>query len=253
MQPIHIWETATHRYSAYVTTRTTGHNEGNVGLHVGDDREAVVQNRQSFFDTVSLKLEDSVWADQVHGTTVAIVGEEARGRGAFRYEEAITETDGLITSAENIPLALVFADCVPLFFCAPAYGVIGVAHAGWKGTVGNIVASMVEAFASVGVPSDSIAMHVGPAITAEHYEVDDRVLDAIKRVSTEAYTVAVHGERDGHANVSLQQVNETLAKTHDVHVTQSNKSTVTDRSFFSYRNGDKSRRFAAILVKETLQ
>ncbi|STO08543.1 peptidoglycan editing factor PgeF [Exiguobacterium aurantiacum] len=251
MRLIHTWETETERYSAYVTTRTDWHNEGNVGLHVGDEQSAVVDNRNRFFTESGLNLADSVWADQVHGKRVALVDESDRGKGAFDYAEAIQATDGLVTRAENVPLALVFADCVPLFFCAKAHGVVGVAHAGWKGTVGNIVGAMADAFAELGVPEEDIDMFVGPAITSEHYEVDRRVLDAVKHVSEAAYAGAVMNEReDGHAELSLQHVNETLAAERNMDVTQSNLSTVTDRTYFSYRNGDASRRFAAVLVKE---
>ncbi|MCT4783588.1 MULTISPECIES: peptidoglycan editing factor PgeF [Exiguobacterium] len=250
MRLIHSWETETERFSAYVTTRTDWHNDGNVGLHVGDDRALVVENRERFFKDAGLDLKDSVWADQVHGNRVAFVDANDRGDGAYDYETAIRATDGLVTTTNDLSLALVFADCVPLFFCAKDYGVIGVAHAGWKGTVGNIVASMTDAFATLGVPADAMDMVVGPAITAEAYEVDQRVLDAVRNVSDAAYVAAVTNERDGHAHLSLQQVNETLAVERNLDVTQSNLSTVSDRTFFSYRNGDAKRRFAAVLVKE---
>lgn len=250
MRLLHTWETETDRYRAYVTTRTDGHNEGNVGLHVGDDPDRVVANRKQFFEAAGLDLADSVWADQVHQTNVEVVGDADRGRGAYRYDETIPETDGLVTTVDSLPLALVFADCVPLFFCAKDHGVIGVAHAGWKGTVGNIVASMTDAFATLGVPEQDIDMFVGPAITADHYEVDRRVLDAVEAVSPAAYEASVSDEQAGHAHLSLQQVNETLAAERNIEVTQSNLSTVADRSFFSYRNGDAKRRFAAVLVKE---
>lgn len=250
MRLLHTWETDTYRYQAYVTTRTDGHNEGNVGLHVGDDAEQVVANREYFFDAAGLVLADSVWADQVHQTNVEVVGDADRGKGAYRYEETIPATDGLVTTVDALPLALVFADCVPLFFCAKDHGVIGIAHAGWKGTVRNIVSSMTEAFASLGVPRHDIEMFVGPAITAEHYEVDRRVLDAVEAVSPAAYASSVRDERAGHARLSLQQVNETLAVERNIEVTQSNLSTVSDQTFFSYRNGDVKRRFAAVLVKE---
>lgn len=250
MQLIHTWETETYRYLAYVTTRMQGHNEGNVGLHVGDDVERVIANREHFFTEANLLLADSVWADQVHGTRVAIVEESDSGKGAYQYDEAIPATDGLVTTAIDVPLALVFADCVPLFFCAKDHGIIGMAHAGWKGTVGNIVSSMVDTFARLGVPEQDIEMYVGPAIAAEHYEVDRRVLDAVNAVSSEAYAISVHNESASHANLSLQRVNETLAVERNMDVTQSNLSTGSDRDFFSYRDGDALRRFAAVLVKE---
>lgn len=250
MQLLHTWETETNRYHAYVTTRTDGHNAGNVGLHVGDDRERVVENRRSFFQQADLSLEDSVWADQVHGTTVQVVDSSDKGKGACRYEEAIPETDGLLTTENGLPLALVFADCVPLFFCAKKHGVIGVAHAGWKGTVGNIVQSMINAFADRGIDSTEVEMLVGPAISGDDYEVDGRVLQAVRAVSPIAYERSVRDESLDHAHLSLQTVNEVLAHEHDVSVMQSNLMTGADAPFFSYRGGETKRRFAAVIVKE---
>lgn len=92
MQLLHTWETETNRYHAYATTRTDGHNAGNVGLHVGDEIDRVVENRQQFFQQAGLSLEDSVWADQVHGTTIQVVDSSDKGKGAFRYEEAMPMT-----------------------------------------------------------------------------------------------------------------------------------------------------------------
>lgn len=250
MRLIHTWETDQHRYHAYVTTRTDGHNAGNVGLHVGDDIEKVVSNREHFFQNVNLQLGDSVWAEQVHGTHVHRVDESDRGRGAYRFEEAIPATDGLITTSEDVPLALVFADCVPLFFCAKEAGIIAVAHAGWKGTVGNIVSSVLESFAAFGVDPAQVDMFVGPSIAAEDYEVDRRVLDAVKSVSEKAYEQSVFNESAGHAQVSLQAVNESLAKQKRANVEQSGLKTGAQTPFFSYRDGEAKRRFAAVLVKE---
>lgn len=250
MQLLHTWETETNRYHAYVTTRTNGHNAGNVGLHVGDDIEGVIQNRQWFFQQANLSLEDSVWADQVHGITVQSVDSADKGKGAFRYDEAISQTDGLITKEEALPLALVFADCVPLFFCAKDHGVIGVAHAGWKGTVGNIVTSMIQAFEEQGIDATEVDMLVGPAIAGNEYEVDRRVLDAVQSVSPIAYQRAVRQESGDHALLSLQAVNEVLANEHDASVMQSNLLTGANTPFFSYRDGETKRRFAAVIVKE---
>ncbi|WP_215113479.1 peptidoglycan editing factor PgeF [Exiguobacterium sp. s63] len=250
MQLLHTWETETNRYHAYVTTRTNGHNAGNVGLHVGDEVNQVVENRRQFFEQSGLSLGDSVWADQVHGTTVQVVDSSDKGKGAFQYDEAIPQTDGLLTMEDALPLALVFADCVPLFFCAKEHGVIGIAHAGWKGTVGNIVQSMLETFAEQGIEATDVDMLVGPSISGDDYEVDGRVLQAVREVSPVAYEQAVRNESGDHALLSLQTVNEVLAKEHDTLVMQSNLTTGADAPYFSYRDGEMKRRFAAVIVKE---
>ena len=68
------------------------------------------------------------------------------GGGAFSQDSALQDTDGLITDQTNVLLASFYADCVPLLFIEPQRKIIAMAHAGWRGTLGQIDANMVKQF-----------------------------------------------------------------------------------------------------------
>lgn len=112
-----------------------------------------------------MPLSDWVFADQTHEDRILKVTKEQRGRGSLHYHEALPGTDGLYTSETNMMLALCFADCVPLYFLAPQNGLIGTAHAGWKGTVKQIGAKMVDVWVSQeDAKADHIQVVIGPSI-----------------------------------------------------------------------------------------
>lgn len=152
----------------------------NLGYHVEDASERVSANRRLFCAAAGARAEDVVSLQQVHGTTVAVVGEADRGRGAFSWEGALDATDAVVTAAPGVPLLLLVADCVPVLLFDPRRRVLGLAHAGWKGTVAGIAAAtlavMQERFGSR--PADCVAAF-GPSIGACCYAVGEAVLERL--------------------------------------------------------------------------
>ena len=103
--------------------------------------------------------------EQVHGINVAVVGKEAAGRGALSIKTALPATDGLISRTPGLLLAACFADCVPVFFVDPAVPAVGIAHSGWRGTLGGIVERMVDQFqAAFDTPPHRLKVWLGPAM-----------------------------------------------------------------------------------------
>src|SRR5438552_230753 len=124
---------------AAVTTRSGGVSSGccatlNLSLSVGDDPASVLENRRRLAAGLGARPEDFVFARQVHGAGVAVVGEADRGRGAFSLDDAIGDADVLVTTTPGIVLAILAADCVPLVLHDPVAGVLACVHAGWRGT-----------------------------------------------------------------------------------------------------------------------
>ena len=115
----------------------------NMALHVGDEADIVWENRQQFFQVLELKAENLVTPQQVHGANIKRVTRTDAGRGARDYADAIADTDALITNEPGLPLMLCFADCVPVIFLDPERKAVGIAHAGWKGTVAKIARDTV--------------------------------------------------------------------------------------------------------------
>lgn len=152
----------------------------NLGLHVKDDNNLVVSNRRKLGDILCFPAEKWVCAEQTHKNKIAKVTKKDLGAGVFTYEDSIKDTDGLYTTEKNILLTLCFADCVPVYFFAPSKQIIGIVHAGWKGTVQDIVGEMVRAWEREGVKRDEIQAVIGPAIGKCCYIVDDYVINVVK-------------------------------------------------------------------------
>src|SRR5699024_6157402 len=127
-----------------------------------------------------IPVEQWICAQQIHGDHIRKVGKSDAGKGGTHLDDALLSTDGLYTDASGLLLALAYADCVPLYFFAPYDGLIGIAHAGWRGTAANIGARMVEMWSTVeGVAPRDIFSAIGPSIGACCYEVDKRVIDQV--------------------------------------------------------------------------
>ena len=150
----------------------------NLALHVGDDVEKVLRNRKAFAEALGVNADRFTTCQQVHGSKVVRVTEELIGSGAKDFSNTIADTDALITNIPDVPLLLFYADCVPVLLADVETGAVGLAHAGWRGTVANIgaktLAAMVEAF---GTKPENVLVAIGPSIGACCYEVDDFVRD----------------------------------------------------------------------------
>ncbi|MBC7325417.1 MAG: peptidoglycan editing factor PgeF, partial [Moorella sp. (in: Bacteria)] len=153
----------------------------NMSFRVGDPPENVLINRLSICRVLGAELADLVAAAQVHGDTVAVVTARDRGKGAKEAESALPATDALITGDPGVLLSSYHADCVPVFLLDPVQRVIGVAHAGWKGSALKIAAKTVQAMQkSFGTrPRDCLA-GIGPAIGPCCYEVDEPVFSCFQ-------------------------------------------------------------------------
>ncbi len=155
----------------------------NLSLAVGDDPQNVMENRRLFAAALKRDPVRIVVPDQVHSANVVRVTESHAGRGALDHSTAIPETDALVTNVPQLPLALHFADCVSVFFLDPVHRAVGLAHAGWRGTVDNIVAATVETMVrEFGTDPSALLAAIGPSIERHCYEVGDDVVGRFARL-----------------------------------------------------------------------
>jgi polyphenol oxidase len=169
---------------AVVTTRHGGVSGGpyrslNLGLHVGDDPDAVLENRRRAAATLGAGLSDLVFGMQVHGAGAAVVGAVDAGRGAHDAEEAVPGTDALVTNDPAPVLVTLVADCSPVVLVDPGAGVLATVHAGWRGAVANVVGVALETMVGLGArPSRTVAA-IGPTVAPDVYEVGPEVARAV--------------------------------------------------------------------------
>ena len=137
----------------------------NVGLGSADDPAAVAENRRRATDAV-LPGATLVTAYQVHcADAVTVVGpwpDEARPRA-----------DALVTDRPGVALGILTADCAPVLLADPQAGVVGAAHAGWKGALGGVTDAVLAAMEALGADRSRVAAAIGPCIARASYEVDD--------------------------------------------------------------------------------
>lgn len=152
----------------------------NLAFHVGDKPENVLQNRRLACAALGIPPSDLVAGRQVHGDKINVVDLSHRGRGALSEHDALPDVDALITCEVGVPLSSFYADCVPIFLLDPVRGAVGLAHAGWKGTVMRIGEKTVQAMAASfgSKPGDCLA-GIAPSIGPCCYEVDQPVVSAL--------------------------------------------------------------------------
>jgi hypothetical protein len=199
---------------AVVTTRDGGVSGGpyaslNLGLTVGDDPDLVAENRRRAAASLGLDLADCLFAHQVHGRAVAVVGDADRGRGTTTLDDA-PACDALVTATPGLGLAALAADCVPLVLYDPGAHVLGVAHAGWRGTAARVVEAAVEAMAGLGAVPGRLVAGIGPAVPADRYQVGDEVAEAIRSGLGDAAGPVLAPDGPGRWRVDLVAANRAV-------------------------------------------
>jgi len=166
-----------------VTTRHGGVSSGpyatlNLALHVGDEPADVLENRRRAAAAMGAGLSDFVFCSQAHGRAARVVTAADRGRGAWSLDDAIGDADALVTTDPGTVLAVMVADCVPIVLYDPAAHVLACVHAGWRGTVARVVDAALEAMTALGSRPENVIAGLGPAISADGYQVGDEVAGA---------------------------------------------------------------------------
>ena len=236
-------------------TRRGGVSEGayaslNCGLGSKDDPDRVGTNRARAMDRFGVRGEALATAYQVHSDRVAVVEKP------WTADER-PQVDGLVTRSKGVALGILTADCVPVLFADAAGGVIGAAHAGWRGAHAGILEATVAAMVDLGARAQSTVAVVGPCIRQESYEVgpefhagftaDDPGTDRLFRPSS----------REGHFMFDLpgyvvRRLSDLSIKTFE----ELPYDTCADEErFFSYRRttlnggGDYGRGLSAIVLE----
>lgn len=163
-----------------IALRFSGRADGNMSFTHGDT-SAAPANRRRFLEGSGIDASRLVCARQVHGDAVSAVTEADMGRGAFDADGAIADTDALITDRRRVPLAVFTADCLSIFLYDAQQQVIGLVHAGWRGTRENIAGKTVQAMMKTyDCLPENIYAGFGPAIRSCCYRVGDEFAGVFK-------------------------------------------------------------------------
>lgn len=241
-----------------ISTRHGGVSQGaydslNLGLHVEDEKDAVLENRQRFCRMVGAEPQRTATCQQVHGDRVVRITAKDAGAGFADYAGAIPDTDALITNEPGLPLMLFFADCTPILLADPVNKAVGLAHGGWKGTVKSIAAKTVAAMAKeFGSNPAHMLAAIGPSIGSCCYQVGEGVAHQFREAFPEFAAEILEARPDGGIYLDLQLCNtrqlenaglkrENIANAHTC-------TACNSKQFFSYRaDNGKTGRIAAII------
>lgn len=242
------------------TSKLGGNSKGsfsslNMGMNTEDDEETVKSNYEKVGkDVFKAEVGDFVLSKQVHKTDIAVVSAEDRGNGITK-EQKYGEIDGLATDVAGPILSTVYADCTPLFFADEKKRVVGVAHAGWKGTVGKIGKNMIELMSSeFGSDPKDIVVGIGPTIGPCCYKVREDVAEQFREGFSDCSRI-LRSVGDGQFIVDLWEANKTVVKEAGVLEcnieTDSHCTNCNSELLYSYRrdNGKTGRMAAMIKIK----
>jgi polyphenol oxidase len=218
----------------------------NQGGGLGDDRGNVIENRSRAFISMGRQVDSlyDVW--QVHSADI-VVTEKPRPLDADHIK-----ADAIITTNPNVTLFMRFADCVPILMYEPKKKIIATVHAGWQGTVKNIVEKTVQYLAEkFDVDPSLIVAGIGPSIGPCHYQVGEEVISAVKREFSEDYQDLIHQDEEG-CFLNLWKANELQLRRNGVKsVEVAGLCTACDTdTWFSHRaEHGRTGRFAAALFQ----
>jgi YfiH family protein len=139
----------------------------NCGQGSNDNADHVAQNRRRVADELGVDVSHLISPHQIHSAT-ALVVEEPWQAGSPK-----PQLDALVTRTPGLAISVLTADCAPVLFCDPQAGVIGAAHAGWRGALGGVLDHTIDQMCMLGAKKDDICATVGPAISLDIYEVGE--------------------------------------------------------------------------------
>lgn len=243
----------------FVTTREGGVSEGkygslNLSLRVNDNPENVHRNRRLVAGSFNIDPYRLVFASQTHEDKVAIIDSGFFDIPDEEQKTYLQGVDALISNLRETCLCILTADCVPIVLYDPVAKAIGIAHAGWKGTVKEIVSKTVKAMSlNYGTKPEELITSIGPCISAESFEVGEEVAVAFDKVFEEREGIILKSNKWAKPHVDLVKANmESLIKcgVKPENIEVSGICTYQNPNiFFSARQSGEGRFASGIMIK----
>lgn len=228
---------APERVRAAVTTRRGGVSAPpfaslNLGDHVGDTADAVVENRRRLLNSLGLDRPPA-WLNQVHG------------RRVVPAEEAPAQADGAWTASAGLACVVLTADCLPVLFCDDAGSVVAAAHAGWRGLADGVLEAVVDALP---VAPERLLAWLGPAIGPSAFEVGEEVRERFLGVDPGAEAAFLPSAGGRWLADLYALARQRLAGAGVERISGGGFCTYRDRAqFYSYRRDGRTGRMAALV------
>lgn len=234
-------------------TRLGGVSQGiyaglNVGLGSDDERLNVLENRTKVAAWFDQPLERLATVNQVHSPDAVTVD--------ATYAGDRPRADAMVTATPGMIVGVLSADCGPILFADAEHGVVGAAHAGWKGALTGVLESTIAAMIALGAKRGSITAVLGPSISASNYEVGPEFVERFLAHDASYAQFFTPSLRPDHAMFDLQGL--TIKRLQDAGVAAEATGHCTyedETQFYSYRRTthrqepDYGRQISAIMLK----
>ena len=214
-------------------TRRGGASSGifkglNCGYGSSDQAAVVSVNRDRVAKAMECPSEDLTTVHQIHSADVVTV--------TGPHKDPLPKADAMVSNQPGLALCILTADCQPVLFADSTAGVIGAAHAGWKGAMGGILGGVVNAMESLGAKRENITAVVGPCISQHAYEVGQEYFEQFMDDDPENARFFANGE-NGKYLFDLPMYGVTSLRSAGVGVAEwTGHCTYSDpERFYSYR------------------
>jgi len=246
----------------HVIIATTNRHQGyshhpydslNMAYYVGDNNDHVLANRNLIASNIKIPLTKWVFPKISHSTNIHKVESSDLGKDAFNENDSILNVDGLYTDLPEVVLCVFHADCIPFVFYDSNKRLIGVVHAGWKGTLHKIVdAFLINWIENEKCNPHDIEVIIGPSLSKENFMVKDDVIQKVKDLAPE-FTQYLEFVNDQQAYFDAVAMNLSLIQSHGILESQISVNHdctfANSNQYFSYRRDNTTGRhitFAAL-------
>ena len=235
-------------------TRAGGVSEGiyrglNAGVGSNDAPEAVTENRARVAGAMGVEADRLLTLYQTHSADALIVKEP--------FGQPRPRADAMVTDRPGIAIGVLAADCGPILYADAEAGVVGAAHAGWKGAFTGILESTIEAMEALGARRERVVAVLGPSIGPGNYEVGPEFVERFTSTDTVNEAYFAPSDNAGHAMFDLNRYTVDRLRRAGVQAEMIGLCTYADEDrFFSYRRAthrreaDYGRQISAIALEE---
>lgn len=244
-EQLHLYAMPNNRVAAFSTTRHGGRGSGAYGTfnctpYTGDELGVVLANQELLCKLVGVTAERLIIPYQTHSCNVMVIDESFIQLSNETRLAMLQEKDAIITSIPNVCLCVSTADCVPVLLYDSEREVVAAVHAGWRGTVGGIVAHTLQVMREhYGTQAENVHAIIGPCISLKAFEVGIEVYETFEQTGFNMSQIAHwHPEKEKY-HIDLPAANRLQLLAEGVPLAQIHDSAICTytqhEDFFSAR------------------
>ena len=244
-EQLHLYPMPDDKVIAFSTTRHGGCGSDTYGTfnctpYTGDETSVVLANQEVLCKLVGITAEQLIVPYQTHSCNVLIIDESFMKLSSDARHAMLQEKDAVVTNITGLCLCVSTADCVPVLLYDAAHEVVAAVHAGWRGTVGKIVANTLQMMReNYGTQTNDVHAIIGPCISLKAFEVGIEVYDAFEQAGFDMEQIAHwHPEKEKY-HIDLPAANRLQLLAEEVPLAQIHDSAICTytqhEDFFSAR------------------